>query len=227
MGRQSLIIRIHRLLQGEGELWLGGIASLAVILITVMAYRFALLYLNQYPAEKVGPSTFACDESIRNAKFESSMKALAVPVSEVETPMFDALAKQKFTLHLDLVNTAVSCIKVSIAEVIGAFTRSISNVTCTESNGTVSLRAALPRHIITVRVLLSDIQLVGGLRVGLFGPGEVNGLYTSQELNFHEAFFSASVGTLAQHGKIKLTLTKVSRRSSSHRASQVMMIDSL
>ncbi|CAF4628565.1 unnamed protein product, partial [Rotaria magnacalcarata] len=37
-------------LVGEGELWIGGVASIAIILVTAMAYAFAILYLNQYPS---------------------------------------------------------------------------------------------------------------------------------------------------------------------------------
>ena len=191
-------------------MWLGGIASLAVILITGMAYNFAVSYLKQYPAEKVGPSSFACDDTIRNAKFESTLKALAVPVSEVEEPIFEALTKQKFTLKLELINTAVPCTKISIVEVAEAFTYALSDVKCSEAKGTASMSVGLPQHIINLRVVINDIQLVGGLRVGLSGPGEEKELHTLQELNFNQAFFSDTAETLAQQAAIQLTVTKVS-----------------
>ena len=191
-------------------MWLGGIASLAVILITAMAYNFAMSYLKQYPAEKVGPSSFACDETIRNAKFESSVKALAVPVSEVEKPIFVALGKQAFTLQLDFINTAMSCANVSIVEVIESMSVPLSEVTCVAINGTVSISSLLPQHVITVRAVLDDIQLVGGLKIGLSGLEAVTEQYTLQELNFHEAFVSDTPGTLAQQAKIQLAMTKVS-----------------
>ena len=192
-------------------MWLGGIASLAVILITAMAYNFAMSYLKQYPAEKVGPSSFACDETIRNAKFESSLKSVAVPLSEREQPIFEALADQIFTLHVDFINTAVSCATMSIAEVIEGSTISLPQVTCTEANGTVSIRAVLPQHTITVRTVLSDIQLIGGVRVGLSGHGQVTDLYTLQELNFNQVFLSGTGGTLAQQATIQLAVARVSR----------------
>ena len=174
-----------------------------------MAYRFAISYLPQYPAEKVGPSSFACDESIRNAKFESSMKALAVPASEVEKPILNALDQQTFILQLDLVNTALACLKVSILKVVGPFTYPLSNMTCNVVNGTVSIRALLPQHKITVRAFLDDIQLVGGVRLGLFGHGKVTDAYALQELNFNRAIFSDSSATLGHKATIKMELTKV------------------
>ena len=178
-----------------------------------MAYRFALAYLAQYPAEKVGPSSFACDETIRNAKFDSSLEALAVPVSDIERPIFDALNKQPFTLHLDLINTATSCAIVSIVEAVESSTYALPNILCNATNGTVSILAVLPQHKITVRAILNDIQLIGGVRVGLSGPGHESKLCTLHELNFNRAFFSSAAKTLAQQTVIQLGLTKVSRSS--------------
>ena len=175
-----------------------------------MAYRFALLYLAQYPADKVGPSSFSCDETIRNAKFDSSLEALSVPVSDIERPIFDALNKQPFTLHLDFINTATSCAIVSMVEVIESSTYALPNILCNATNGTVSILAVLPQHKITVRAILNDIQLVGGVRVGFSGPGHETKLYTLHELNFNRAFFSSAAKTLAQQTVIQLGLTKVS-----------------
>ena len=180
-----------------------------------MAYRFALLYLHQYPAEKAGPSSFACDETIRNAQFGTRLRALSLPVSEIEQPIFDALDEQTFTLHLDFISTATSCTAVSIVEVIESFTYVLPNVLCKATNGTVSIVAVLPQHKITVRAILNDVQLVGGVRVGLSGPGQETQLYTLNELNFNRALFSDAAGTLAQRSAIKVSLTKVSRSYSS------------
>ena len=129
--------------------------------------------------------------------------------------IFDALDEQTFTLHLDLINTATSCTAVSIVEVIESFTYVLPNVLCKATNGTVSIVAVLPQHKITVRAILNDVQLVGGVRVGLSGPGQETQLYTLNELNFNRALFSDAAGTLAQRSAIKVSLTKVSRSYSS------------
>ncbi|CAF3791136.1 unnamed protein product [Rotaria sp. Silwood1] len=47
-----------------GKLWIDEFTSIAIVLITAMAYAFAISYLNKYPSEKVGPSTFAYDTTI-------------------------------------------------------------------------------------------------------------------------------------------------------------------
>jgi hypothetical protein len=175
-----------------------------------MAYAFAISYLNQYPSEKVGPSTFACDETIRNAKFATNLQALAVPVSDVEQPMFDMLNTQNFTLYLDFINTVSSCRILSVVEVVESSTTSLPLISCSDSNGTLSASVFLPQHDIIIRATLSDIQLVGGVRVGLSGPSVQNDTYALQELDFRQPFYSLSAGTLAQTATISMALTKVS-----------------
>ncbi|CAF3115372.1 unnamed protein product [Rotaria sp. Silwood2] len=194
---------------GEGELWMGGLASIAIVLITVMAYAFAISYLNQYPSEKVGPSTFACDTTIRNAKFQSSLQALAVPISDEEQPMFNLLNEQNFTFYLDFINTAASCMSLSISEVTDSSTISMILLSCSDLNGTLSATVLLPQHDIKITATLNDIQLVGGVRVGLSGPSSKNDSDTLKELNFRQSFYSKSGGTFAQAATIDMVLTKV------------------
>ena len=179
-----------------------------------MAYAFAISYLNQYPSEKAGPSNFACDTTIRNAKFETTLQALAVPISDEEQPLFDLLDAQNFTLQLDLLNTVVSCMKFSISEITAIATIPLRLLSCSDVNGTLSAIVSLPQHDISLEATMDDIQIIGGVRVGLSGPGEENDLYTLQELNFLKPFYSQSGGTLAQTSSISVQLTKVSHRRS-------------
>jgi hypothetical protein len=175
-----------------------------------MGYAFGLSYLNQYPSEQVGPSTFACDTTIRNAQFDSSLQSLAVPVpDEVET-IFNLLEEQNFTLQLQFINTAFSCMDLSISEVTDSSTISVISIPCTDVNGTLSVSLPLLNHQITIVATLAGIQLVGGIRLGLSGPGQESDSSTLQELNFLQAFYSSSSGTLSQTPSITMTLTKVS-----------------
>jgi ribosomal protein S8 len=178
-----------------------------------MAYAFALSYLNQYPSEKVGPSTFACDTTIRNAQFDSRLQALAVPVSTVEQTIFNLLNNQNFTLQLDLVNTAASCMAMSIYQVTDSATTSLKLLSCSNVNGTLSAKVVLPQHNIKIQAIMNDIQVIGGIRLGLSGPGQESGLQTLQELNFLQAFYIQSAQTFAQKVTIDIALTKVSNYS--------------
>jgi hypothetical protein len=179
-------------------------------MITAIAYVFGISYLNQYPSEKVGPSNFACDTTIRNAKFDSSLQALAVPISDEEQPMFDMLNNQNFTLQLDFINTAMTCMDLSISEVTDSSTTSLNLSSCSNLNGILSAQVFLPEHDITIVATLNDIQLVGGVRVGLSGPSQENDTYILQELNFIQSFYSSSSLTFAQEATIDMALTKVS-----------------
>ncbi|CAF1490762.1 unnamed protein product [Didymodactylos carnosus] len=62
-------------LVGEGELWIRGLISFGIIVLVSFAYWFSNYYLKQYPIEKSGDSTFACDTSMRNAKGRVSVSA--------------------------------------------------------------------------------------------------------------------------------------------------------
>ncbi len=178
--------------------------------MTAMAYSFAISFLNQYPSEKVGPSNFACDTTIRNAQFESSLQALAVPISDEEQPIFDLLDGQNFTLRLDFINTAAQCTKFTLSEIIGSSTTQIALLSCTDGNGTLSAIAALPDHDIIIEAVIDDIQVVGAVRVGLYGPSSTDDLSELLELNFGKVFYSTFAGTLGQTPSIGLMLTKVS-----------------
>ncbi len=174
-----------------------------------MACAFAISYYNQYPSEKVGPSSFACDVTIRNAKFQSNLQALAVPISDEEQPIFTLLNDQNFTFQIDFVNTNFSCMKLSIYEVTDSSTIYLNLSSCSNTNGTLSAKLFLPQHAITLEVVLNDIQLVGGVRIGLSGPGQEDDSYSLQELNFIQAFYSPSSQTLGQTATIGMAITKV------------------
>ncbi|UJR17028.1 hypothetical protein I4U23_003926 [Adineta vaga] len=196
-------------LVGEGELWVGGLASIVVVLISAMAYAFSISYLHQYPSEKAHGSMFSCDKELRNAEFESKLKALAVPVSDEEQIIFDLLNNQNFTLQLDFINTASTCMAFSITEVTELSTTTLPLSSCVNTNGTLLTTLQLPQHDITLKAVFSDIQLIGGIRVGLSGPGTQNDSSTLKQLNFRQSFYSQSAETFAQIATLHLVLTKV------------------
>jgi hypothetical protein len=195
-------------------MWLGGLASMAVLLITVMAYYFAISYLNQYPAEKVGPSTFACDTTVRNAKFQSTLQARSVPLTDDEQPIFTMLDKQNFTLYLDFISTTIPCTKLSIYQVVESSTTLMKAVSCTSSNGILSASLFLHEHGIKIRIVLNDNKLIGAVRMGISGASLQSGVHTLHELSFRQIFYSVLSRTLSQRVTVKVDMTKVSISSS-------------
>ncbi len=86
------------------------------------------------------------DPTIRNAKFDSRLQALAVPVSTVEQTIFNLLNNQNFTRQLDLINTTASCMTLSIYQVTDSSTTSLKLLSCSDVNGTLSPKVFLPQQ---------------------------------------------------------------------------------
>ena len=94
---------------GEGELWIGGLASFCVIVLTISCYVFSAQYYNSYPIETTGPSTYTCDTTVRNAKFSTSLQSLAIPVPDDLQEIMDLLNQQTFNLNVAFINTIYNC----------------------------------------------------------------------------------------------------------------------
>ena len=92
-------------------MWIGGLLSIAAVVLFIFAYTFSAAFYKEYPNENTAPSTFTCGETIRNVKYESGLQSLSIPRSNEEQPIFDLLNKQHFILRLDLLNTIASCQK--------------------------------------------------------------------------------------------------------------------
>jgi hypothetical protein len=197
---------------GEGELWIGGLATFCVIVLVVSCYVFSAKYYNSYPIETAGPSTYACDTSIRNAKFTSSLQSSSVPVSDDFKEMIDLLNDQEFNLNVAFINTVYNCTSnpITLVYLLGTKWLPIStNLSCNSSNYILSISALLPFRPITVKFNLPNIYTIGGLRIGLSAPGEVkSATMTLQDLGFSQTF-SQNGRMLGQNANIALQLTKV------------------
>jgi hypothetical protein len=179
-----------------------------VIVLVCFAYSFSAQFLKQYPLEYTSDSYFACDLSLRNAKFQTNIQSLSIPATELEQKMMDLLNNQTFNLNVDFINTLMDCSVVSLQTLYG--TRWITSrwSTCNNHNSILSLTIPLSYQKISVQIFLADIQIIGGLRVGLYGPGNESEHYNLQELNFYQSFFKTGE-VLAQNLPIVLDITKV------------------
>jgi hypothetical protein len=191
-------------------MWLGGLISFAVVVLLIFAYVFSAAFYQQYPIENVGPSTFACDETLRNAQFESNLQSLAVPVSDEEQPMFNLLNKQNFNMNLELLNTAATCDSLFANQIFGSTAENLTISNCVNSSGILSATINLRTyHTLTIQWTVTGIQLIGAVSVGLSGPGAESEPCTLNELSFSQTFYDENGGTLAQTVTINLELTKV------------------
>ncbi|CAF4344932.1 unnamed protein product, partial [Rotaria magnacalcarata] len=156
--------------------WIGGLVSAAIIVLVVSACTFSNAYLSQYPIELVTKnSSFACDITLRNAKFSTSMQNTRNsrrPQDEMQL-IFDLLNSQPFTLNIDLVQTAFNCQDSFYVQRVIAYTTiqlPIAWCQTTYNNTTLSLSILLPVHTISVQLILPGVKTIGAIRVGLSGP---------------------------------------------------------
>ena len=204
---QTEYILKHIDLIGDGELWVGGLASLCIIVLVCFAYSFSARFYNQYPIEKTSVSNFACDSSIRNVKFQTNLQLLSIPVTPEAQKMFDLLYNQTFSLNIDFINTLIGCDAVSIQGSSGTVLSTLRWSNCTNENSILSLSIPLPSQQISVQVLLDDIKTIGALRIGLSGEELKEQNYDLKELNFYQSFFKYGK-ILAQNLPINIYMTK-------------------
>ena len=198
----------HADLIGEGELWVGGLASFSVVVLVAFACIFSQRYIRLYPIETSPNATFACDETIRNAKFQTSVQSLAIPLNNFDQKMFDLLDNQEFLLNVDFVNTLINCDAVSIEALYGITWTTIRWLSCDNINSTLKLAIPLPFQHISVQIYVADSKTIGGLRIGLYSPGHQTGSYSLKELNFIQAFYKIGQ-ILARDLPVTVSLTKV------------------
>jgi hypothetical protein len=106
--RLELIFR-HSDLIGNGELWFGGLLSFAIIVLIIYVFWFGAAFVAKYPIETSSDSNFACDASLRNTQFGSSLQLLATIQSDQEQPMFNLLDLQNFTMTVNFIQTGYTC----------------------------------------------------------------------------------------------------------------------
>ncbi|CAF4985464.1 unnamed protein product [Rotaria sp. Silwood1] len=156
--------------------WIGGLVSIGIIVIVVSAYAFSNTFLHQYPIESIiGEQSFACDVTLRNAKFSTTMQKMPGSSRSIRQnqAMFDLLNLQAFDLKIDLIQTAFTCQdSLVVYRLVDYILLSIPISRCeTSYNGSIlSLTIPLTSHDISIQLTLPGLRTVGGIRVGLFGP---------------------------------------------------------
>ena len=205
-------------LVGEGELVAGGLASFAIIVLVVFAFAFSNAYFHRYPIESLtGNATFTCDPTMSNAQFSSGLMPLGTPHNEREEPIFHMLDEQPFTLHIDLINTLFTCADVTLVQIKDRIVP-LTIQSCNTSSGSLSISTSLPSHSINLQLQLTGANTIGGLRLGLEGPGasneshELEGIYSLKSLASYETFWKPG-RLLTRTPSVTCYLTKLINRT--------------
>ncbi|CAF0836941.1 unnamed protein product [Adineta steineri] len=203
---------------GAGEMWVGGLTTFSVLVLLIACYIFSAKYYNSYPIETAGPSTYACDTTIRNAQFTSGLQPLSIPVSDSAQAIVDLLNNQPVNLNVAFLNTAYNCTSdtITLTYLLGKIWMPITtSISCNSSNYILSYNVLLPYREITIQFNLPNIYTIGGLRIGLSALGQIqSSTVTLQDLDFSQTF-SQSGRMLGQDANIALSLTKVINDTSS------------
>ncbi|CAF2056856.1 unnamed protein product [Rotaria magnacalcarata] len=204
---------------GEGEFWIGGIVSFAIIFICICGYVFSGTYYKRYPIENTSDSTvFGCNPTLTNAQFTSGLMSIMVSPNDDESRIFELLDAQIFILHVDFVNTLYACTDLTLAQIKDK-TLPLAYSSCSNNNGSLSLVVQLPSHGVNLQFLLAGINTIGGIRLYLEGSGTeeendtLEARYTLVDLMFAQVFTFAG-RVLIEQPSFTMQLTKVINRTS-------------
>ncbi|CAF1310768.1 unnamed protein product [Adineta steineri] len=174
--QRAKIVLKHTDLIGEGERWIGGLASIVIFTIIVYCTIFAFFYFSSYPIETAEAVDKACDNNQRNSKFDN---ALQLPLPETDGTywkIFDMLNKQPFAMTIHLINTRAQCNDIIVERNRRTGTPlSVVETNCTLSQNNVSgsFSFDLPTHKSFVRVGINGPYFIGALRLCLHGKSSV------------------------------------------------------
>ncbi|CAF3835931.1 unnamed protein product, partial [Rotaria sp. Silwood1] len=143
---------------GDGKLWIGGLASFALIILVIYAFWFSSAFANLYPIEISRDANFACDTALRNSKFTSALQLLASKKSHHDAPMFQILDNQHFQLTVDFIQTGFVCNDIRVQEYVGSYLVDLEPNHCfrQEDNATSTLSVDLHIHEINIKFDLTE-----------------------------------------------------------------------
>ena len=174
----------HTDLIGEGERWIGGLASVVIFTIIIYCSIFAYFYFYSYPIETTDPVGKACDETKRNSKFDNALQLPLPGTDGTYWKIFDMLDQQPFTMLIQLINTRAQCENITVERNRRTGTPlSMVDTNCTSDAKKISssFSFSLPTHQSIVRVGINGPFFIGALRLCLRGKAESEG----EETAFH------------------------------------------
>ena len=186
----------HTDIIGEGEMWVGGLATLAIVVLVSFSYWFSASFIRRYPIEDITePSTFSCDPNLINAQFSSGLVLLDIPKSDDSQLIFDLLDQQIFYLTIELINTGFACNSITMQENLSGTKYVSLPIDCKQSpsNAITSVTFPLPSHKTTVQMNMTGPFWIGALRLCVRGQGQKEESSTLRQLDFCQFYRTPSV----------------------------------
>lgn len=199
----------HLDLIGQGELWFGGLVTIALLFLAVFAAQLSSTYHHQYPIEKLRPQPYSensCKANeLLNSRFETSLQFLNTPSNEHEQ-IFHLINNQTFIFHMELIQAQFHCEQLSLQYIEK---RSTLSFTCQQDGGVLYVSASLPAHKMSLRVILYGNHTTRSVRFGLTAKQLRSAENIARELHFSKRFNSSNNHRLSQNAHVDLDLTKV------------------
>ncbi|CAF1197835.1 unnamed protein product [Adineta steineri] len=195
----------------EGERWVGGLFSFAIAVLFGFTFWFSSDFLKLYPIETSDISYASCDNTIRNAVFESSLQLALPNPNGNQRIIFHMLDSQPFTMTMDLLNTIADCSSVTVQQNRPGVNNLLLPMTsCVRQpdNVTLSVSFLLPEHRTNVQLNITGSYFIGGMRLCLRGPDSTDGVHTLQTLDMCQLFLTSNQ-TLARTTTLHVELIKV------------------
>ncbi|CAF3978164.1 unnamed protein product [Adineta steineri] len=173
--QRAKIVFKHNDLIGQGERWIGGLASIVIFTIIIYCVVFACFYFYSYPIETTEAVNKACDDDQRNSKFDNALQLPLPGTDGTYWKIFDMLNKQPFTMTIHLINTRAQCDDITVERKRHTGTPlSLVEKNCTLSPNNVSgsFSFSLPTHTSIVRVGINGPYFIGALRLCLYGKSD-------------------------------------------------------
>ena len=196
----------------DGEHWISGLASFAIVVVIGLTAWFAASYVKLYPIETSSDMRAACDASIRNARFDNALQ-LPLPMPDGSQWMiFDLLQAQSFSMSIDVINTAARCDNITVQQNrnnVLPVTLKKQNCSLMNNNVTVSFNFLLPAHQTTIQVDIIGPYFIGALRLCFLAPADYSqGANRVHQLNACSLFLTPNQ-TIGSYIAFTVSLVKV------------------
>ncbi|UJR19390.1 hypothetical protein I4U23_022520 [Adineta vaga] len=195
--QRAKVIFKHNDLIGEGERWIGGLASIVIFTIIIYCAIFAFFFFVSYPIETSEAVHKECDNNRRNSKFDNALQLPLPGIDGTYWKIFNMLNKQPFTMTIHLINTRAQCNDI----IVERNRHTGTPLSIVETNCTLSLNSSsgsfsfdLPTHTSNVRIGISGPYFIGALRLCLHGKSDVetedSALHRLHELDVCTLFYT-------------------------------------
>ncbi|UJR14377.1 hypothetical protein I4U23_001373 [Adineta vaga] len=185
----------HTDIIGSGERWIGGLASVIILVLIGILFWIALTYLNLYPIEIIPFDIATCQGDIRNTQFDNALQLPLADIHGERWPIFDMLNEQDFTMSVDLINIAQPlCKDISIQWTrvnVRSVNLPIRNCTLSKDNTTLSFRFLLPTHRSSIKLDIIGAYFLGAVRFCLHGDARTeNNIHRLHHLDTCTLFYT-------------------------------------